>query len=370
MAGPMVRSRRGQATRYNPYRPTLYRAAGYLARKGVQYAGRKVANYFSKSNTGSSQRSIAPTGITSFQKDYKTVYTKKRAPRRVRKRAKRSRQRFLGQQLRLLGSRKFHYHGSMFWNTVQGSQNMFGFMTYGMGGTGGVDGSGDVRDVLTRMGASDEAGGQWQSSRYYFDTMSARCSLTNVGSTGVYLEMYTMVCRQDIPLFEVDAVLAGTAQAPTIPNMGSILTYAQGQQAQLPAGTGPLTDTRTTAATSPSVSADGVTPFQFRWLCSRFKIVKVQRLQINPGNAISFSMNDTKNRSINYDEQVRGLIARKGWTKMYVFRQWGVTDNTAGDPEPAPTQVTIDIEKDYVVKKLTSNINTLSYMNYTNHLQP
>lgn len=360
---------------YNRVVRTLRRGAGNLAGAygtAKAYSGPRRSHprdWLKRSSAP--QSSIAPTGITSFQKDYKTVYTKKRAPRKVRKRASRKRKQFLGQQLRLLGSKKFHYHGSMFWNTVQGSQNFFGFLTYDMAGTGGVDGSGDVRDVLTRMGASDEAAaGTWQSSRYYFDTMSARCSLTNVGSTGVYLEMYTMICRQDIPLFEIDAVLAGTAQSPTIPTMGAILTYAQGQQGQLPAGTGALADTRTSTATSPSTSADGVTPFQFRWLCSRFKIVKVQRFQVNPGNPISFSMQDTKNRSIIYDEQVRGNICRKGWTKMYLFRQWGVTDNTAGDPEPAPTQVTIDIEKDYVVKKLVSNANTLSYMNYTNHLQP
>lgn len=357
----------------------VYRSAKRLKRsyvksrpQNVSWAGAAgAAVAMRRPSAVKKERSIQPTGITTYQTDVKTSYQRRRAPRYVKKRAARARKRFISQQLKVLGSKKFHYHGSMNWATTTPNQAMFGFFTYGMAGIGGVEGSGEVKDVITRM-TRDDASGDTRgltSRKFFFDTMTTRCSLTNTGTTLAYVEMYTCICRKDIPVFFVDTTAGAPAVAPNIYNFTSFMNYAQTQQGALTTAAAVANaDQQTSAAFVPQWTTDGVTPFQFRWFCQRFTITACKRFQISGGNSISFQMKDTKNRSITYDNEVESLFAKAGWTKLYLFRVWGQI--AAGtDPEPSTTTLTIDIEKDYNIKRLDSNLPELAYINYTNHAE-
>lgn len=356
-------------TRRRPAATQALRVA-HLAGKAIgKYAANKY-NSYSKSKSSAAKASIAPSQITTYQTDVKSVYTRKRGSKRRRRAGKRAARAQLSRELRLVGSKKFHYHGSMQWTTGANQQQFFGFFTYGMGGAGGVDGSGDAKDVLTRMGQDYYDARAQQTQKYYFDTMTTRCAVTNTGSNLAYVEMYTMTCKQDVPLFNVDANISLTAKAPNITTFNTLMTYMQNQQAFLQdAAKAANPDTQTAQAVAPQTSFVGVTPFQYRWLCQRFTISNVKRIQISPGNSISFNMKDTKNRCLQYDDTVTGNMCRKGMTKLYLFRVWGQI-STGADPEPSATQLDIQVEKDYNVKRIESNLPELSWIGYTDHVEP
>ncbi|AXH74778.1 MAG: capsid protein [Cressdnaviricota sp.] len=359
----MTRQNRGAVTARSLH--TAYRAGRAIGK----YAAKAYKSY-SKPKSSGAKASIAPSQITTYQTDVKSVYRRKRASKRRRAAGKRSARAQLSRELRLVGSKKFHYHGSMQWTTGANQQQFFGFFTYGMGGAGGVDGSGDAKDVLTRMGQDYYDARAQQTQKYYFDTMTTRCAITNTGSNLAYIEMYTMTCKQDVPLYNKDVNISLTAQAPNITTFNTLMTYMQGQQAFLQdAAKAANADTQTAQAVAPMPSFVGVTPFQYRWLCQRFTITDVKRIQISSGNSISYNMKDTKNRCLQYDDTVTGNLARKGITKLYLFRVWGQI-STGTDPEPSPTQLDIQIEKDYNVKRIESNLPELSWIGYTDHVEP
>lgn len=349
--------RKGTVTRYTRSNfPKFQRAANIVGAAYKAYKGR--------SNTKTKTESQRPglQGITTFQKDVKQVYRYKRAPNKVRKRWNRSRKVFTHNLLKAEGSRKFHYHGSATWVTNAGAQYFYGWMNYGVNGSGGTDGTGDLADIWTRLDQElrqngtqiEKLEGGANSRRFYFDHMRARVVLTNTGTTPIFWEIYECVARKDIPV---------TPEGGTIQQFFSICEAAN-QQASL-AGTsaGQInTPTQTSAVALPTRGASGVTPFQYRHFCQNFKVKKVTRLQAAPGNTVSFDASDPRNLTVNWDNYL-DLLAKKGVTKFYLVRQWGAV--TAAQPNNSPSTAQFEVEKDYNVKVLDRQLPQLNYMQYT-----
>lgn len=364
--------------RRRPWSVTLARGAIQGARNGISkfskftrapsrgvgsIGGAGLAGAVMAGAAAMRRRTFAPRGTRGYgtiQKDVKTVYKYRRAPKGLRRKWKRSRKTWTANALKNLSSRKYHYHGNQTWNTGVGGQDFFGWTTYGIYGKGGVDGSGDVQDIQVRLAnetSSDpgqQTGGTF-SRRYYFDSMKGRAVLTNVGTKGIFWEVYDCVARRDVPLSE------GT----TLPEF---LTYCQDQsmQAHLIGTAGAANAvTQTGAVAAPNRQFGGVTPFQFRHFCQAFKITKVTRLQAAPSNSVSFDFGTPKNMTIEYDE-MNTLLFKKGMSMVTLVRQWGQCDIESGSPDNSPSTCVMEVERDYNVKLLERNLAELNYIEYTN----
>lgn len=341
--------------------PKYARAANAIGSAYKAYKGR--------SQTKSSSQKSGLQGITTFQKDVKQVYRYKRAPKKLRRKWKRSRKTFVSNLLKQEGSRKYHYSGNMTWATAQGTQGWFGWMNYGVNGTGGVDGSGDMADIQTRLDLenrqggtpSDQLEGGANARRYYFDHMRARIVLTNTGTTPIFWEIYECVAREDIAV--------GFAQ--TLQSIYSAVSNAvyQGNLAPVTVGNpgGPNSTQQISANSRPTKQTIGVTPFQFRDFCQKFKILKVTRLQAAVGNTVSFDASQGRNVTVNWD-RCQDYIARKGLTKLYLVRQWG-TIQAGTPPTEAASSAVCEVEKDYNCKMLDSHVPQLNYFTYTNAIE-
>lgn len=341
--------------------------ATYQGMKMAVNAGRAISKAYqsykrsrpsSGGHTLNKRRSTEPSGITTYQSDVRSTYRYKRAPRKLRTKWKKSRRQFTTNLLKTLASKKYHYSGNQLNSTAASAQNFFGFFTYGMNGNGGVDGSGDLEDLRLRLGAStvkdpNVTGDVSAVTKYFFDTMAGRCNLTNGSGNLAYIEVYTCRCRKDVPID------FGTTFRQFINNATTA--------ARQPLGASAASTTQQTSATAtPNATTIGTTPFQYRWFCQRFKIQSVKRFQISPGNSISWEFKDTKNRCFVPDNQEQALLAKAGWTTLYLFRQWGASVNSSSTPVESATTVTFEVEKDYNVKVMSAQTPELNYVTYTN----
>lgn len=306
------------------------------------------------------------TGVTTYQKDVKTAYRYKRAPTRVRRRAKRSYRSWISNMLKSEGSRKFHYNGDQIWTTGQNQQAFFGWMNYGANGTGGFDGSGDLGDIFTRMDnelrtngtTSDNTQGGGLSRRYYLDNMKARAILTNTGAGPIFFEIYECYARKDIPLSEATTLQLFLNQMANGAFQATLVNSA-GQ-----AGV-PNPSKQTSGVGLPNKNSAGVTPFQFRHFCQNWKITKSTRFQCAPGNSISFDCGSPKNITVNWDDY-QLLMAKRGVTKLTLVRQWGNVENIGGTAQNVASSCAVEVSKDYNVKLLDTKLPESNYMTYTN----
>lgn len=316
------------------------------------------------------------TGVTTFQKDVKTAYQYKRAPSHVRRRAKRSYRSWISNLLKAEGSRKFHYSGDQLWTTDLNSQAFFGWMNYGVNGLGGFDGTADMVDIFSRMDkelrrpdppasvgpaggtVSDQNQGGALSRRYYMDSMKCRAVLTNTGSTTIFWEVYECVARKDIPVLE-----AGNLQQ-FLTAMSNSAYQASLQNVTSGAGV-PNTNASISGTGLPNKNTAGVTPFQFRHFCQNWKINKVTRMQAAAGNTVSFDCGQTRNVTVNWDNY-NLLLAKKGVTKLMLFRQWGRVANVGGTAQNSVSSCAVEVQKDYNCKILDHRLPELNYMTYTN----
>lgn len=352
--------RSGPATKFKRTNfPKYARAANAIGSAWLKYKGRSQT----KSKSASPRSGLQ--GITTYQKDVKQVYRYKRAPRGLRKKWQRSRRSFLNNTLKAVASRKYHYSGNMTWLSNVGQQGFYGWFNYGVNGTGGVDGSGDLADVFTRLDAesrasgtsADAANGGANSRRYYCDHMRARCILTNTGTTPIFWEVYECTARKDIPV---------TPEGGTLQQFFNNMEGAA-LQASLSSTTGGALNTtlQTSASSRPQRFAVGVTPFQFRHFCQNWKISKVTRLQAAPGNTVSFDASNPRNLTVNWDNYL-DLMCKKGVTKLYLVRQWGTVETISAVPQNSASSAVCEVEKDYNVKLLDTHLPELNYIRYTN----
>lgn len=357
--------RRGRSV--STYRRVKRRTSSSTAgqRRSTQYRSFRGRSRGSRGRTGVSD-------VTTFQHDVKTGYRFRRAPRGVKLRAKRQHRAWVSNCLKELTSRKYHYSGQQRWTTATEEQGWFGFMNYGMDGEGGADGSGDVSDVWTRINLEENGTENGQTTggnvarKLYFAPMKARATMTNTGNTPIYWEVYECLCRDDVAKRDGPDDAIGVVR-----NLRDWYTSVQGlthqavQINQPNSAGGPNNYNKTSGNILASIFNTGVTPFQFRYFCQKFKILKTTRFQCNPGNSISFNCGVARNQTITWDEE-RPLFAKKGVSRIYLVRQWGAMEDNNGVLQVAASSAAFEIEKDYTVKILDRKLPQLNYYQYTN----
>lgn len=267
------------------------------------YLGKRMGGYLAnqmKSRRTSSRRGVSERSLT-FQHDSAVQYRRRRAPRRVRVRARKSYRTFVKNSLKSHGQISRLYNsifqsGTITPTTLANSQSL-----YSVGLFGGINASatwGDMDDICTREGLIAAGSGKihFKSAVLEVQIRNATDTFTVTPSPVVIVvDVYTVYARKegyDEP--SVDWADAMTNQA-------------------VPTGT--------TTVSSPTTL--GTTPFDGPGFGSSWLIGKKTTYRIAPGNSVYISNKDPRNHVFNtarfeYDGTARVRMF-KGLTRGYLM---------------------------------------------------
>lgn len=271
--------------------PAALQTARYIARGFKRF----------KSSGKRTKRSMSDRSVT-FQHDSNVDYRRRRAPKRVRRRARRSYIRFnknlvkgLGQHTRMLP--EVYASGTITPTALTDSQSVF---TVGM--YGGISGSatwGDLYDTV-----NDETVIGNGSALVHFKSAILDVQFRNATDTFttdpapviICLDVYTVFCRKEGFREPGDDWTSGMANQRTAANSTGLAT--------------PLTF--------------GTTPFDAPGFGSGWIIGKKTTYRVAPGNSVYMQMKDPKNHvfesdRMEYDASGNKVRMFKGMTKGYVF---------------------------------------------------
>jgi hypothetical protein len=167
--------------------------------------------------------------------------------------------------------------------------------------------------------------------------------LHNESSDTCVLDVYTFICRKDLPLAAMKSAAANGAN-PNL-SMGNLYEWML-EEESFTVGGGLAT--RHTYAQI---------PFQNHHWCKYFKIVKVQELKIPGGSNVTLSMRTAKN-FVWDSEKFQGKWCVKGITQGYLFRARGVPTDT--DVIAAPLSIRYVTEYHTSLKENRAHLQTVS----------
>lgn len=163
--------------------------------------------------------------------------------------------------------------------------------------------TGDRRGMATLSGASvsDE-----DTTRYIIKDMSLTTQISNASTQSVYVRVYYMSARRDVPTDNTSAAELGeTVNTASNPSIGRLYTGFLDNA---------LPNTQTVTDLS-------LTLFSNPYICSYFKIKKVETYQMAPGANKEFKINVNKPRYINNEVFADTQYPRGA--PLLVFQMWG-----------------------------------------------
>ena len=271
---------------FAPYSLAMMRSGNFRYKaRSKQYQGQTLGSTKRRGRVKSGQ------GIT-LQRDRSTIYTRKRAPRRVRSKYKKSFRAFKSKVLKMKGHRTLMTNQSVAVTGSAGQQGITSFVLYG----GRVDGLGsatargydDMNDLRTRdymLGDyTGDAERRFASGeiKWYVKTAVMDLTIQNTTELEFALEMdvYEFIC--------------GPMPTAAGPDVESAITYYQ-QDVYNVGTTGP-------AITSLEQTDRGATPFEFGVPMSKFrmKILKKTKYFIPYGDVITYQIRDSKIRTMGH----------------------------------------------------------------------
>lgn len=307
-------------------------------------------------NNSGKSREMAP--LTS-EKDVRTVYRKRRMPRRKKRRFLRGIKRFKSLQLRTEPSRIFQYVQGYSEDAGANTCNYFGAF-YGMCANDAYSNS--LSKVYGQFTDGTNADQKAFASHLRIDHMSISVVLRNVsspavGESGVIdLDVYKVVCIRDVPL----AVwAAGTDIQALIQTMAGRLNTAKGQDIEVnDAGAGIVT------TASGNVNAVGSMLWNIPTFLRYFKIVKQFKIQIGVNQVVHLNMRTSRNKRVSYEEcqstGVSGRLAAKAYlTAGYIFNMNGRWNRTASGWEAVEMET--EQYTRYNIKPLLPTADTYVY---------
>jgi len=281
-----------------------------LARRVAPYVrqGLKLYNkYRGGSSTGSQKKTRKVVGQTTFQEDYRSLYNRRRAPRRVRNRARRSFQRFTYMLDKTQGMTSSIINNFASGTTspstpFTGCQAVYGI---GMYGTSASSSASDFNSDLYKL-YIDATGSAPTTSLANFKFRFRACIMDfvvkNTGAASMYLEVYQCVAR---------------ARSGTSDPAGA---WSDAVNLELGAGNG--------VATTINVNSGyKVTPFDAPGFGSYYLIKSRKKFFISAGNSVSWQVRDAKNYVIT-GAQVLQSKALPGITEGCILVGYGADVNS------------------------------------------
>lgn len=284
----------------------MVRRDNRLARFGrASYAGiRKLTPYIGMARRfydgwnkwkKAAPRSKETTNVVSFQHDYTNNYRRRRAPKRVRRRARKATKLFnyhlgktLGVQTRLFTD--IQNSGTLTPTGLNNSQSVANVLMYG-GNTGTGTGA-DLERICTANGVLTNEG------NVLFKSAVMETQIRNPSENVLICEAYKVVCRRE----------------------GFDEPGIEWTQSMLNSGTAPSAGLKLTPF---SLNAS---PFDASGFGSKWLITNKKTFRIGPGNSIFLQWRDAKNYDFetsrfNWDNGASTTRTRmfKGMTKGYVF---------------------------------------------------
>lgn len=170
----------------------------------------------------------------------------------------------------------------------------------------------------------------------YLDFQSARMNLRlkNVSATSnCTIFIYDIICRASIGMLD--------SSGNDISSPQDLFTRGLSETEQV------------LALGRPNATTVGVTPFMAPKFCQKWKIMKVRKVEISPGNFVEVGMTDTKHHEIRSQDYL-GLSAIKGWTRGYLIGIIG-NANAVGDIEACT--LSFSLTKNWNYRIIENNAN-------------
>lgn len=265
------------------------------------------------------QRSGSASLPITAQRDFNVIYRRKRAPWKVKRRAKRYRK-FCKKVINAVDTRNekqkvlFVQNGVL--NSIAGTQacysNTFQLYSVNISTTAGQR---DMANMISGLGDTSTS-----ETKTYFRSGQMEVVLQNKGTGAAYVDLYYYVARKDSgePVTTQALVDQGFTGSPT--NMG---------------GSNLLSGTY------------GATVFQSKDFCQVFKIYRKTSALVPSGQFFEFNLRSSKNKIIDRDDIIRSPGALKGLTQGVVMIIYGAPNTTDG--APVATEFTYNVTRTYTL---------------------
>jgi len=312
-----------------------------------------IAARFGSGRTGTKTVSAGERTVTdSGNRREKVVYRRRRAPRRVRRRARKA----AGRIARVLNSRVAANYVMLDGTahvvvntgtsgTAHGTQAVWGDVLYGMFGNDITTASatefsvttsgwsyGDVNRMMQDMNTSSA-----NASRAVMEFQSARIEYTmsNGDSTDCFVDAYEILFRRDV---DDDSVA-------TLPQLWDVMLAAQGKSTNVTASGTVILD----------IDINGVTPFQCGSFGSKVLILKKRTIQIPGGATVRLELNDRKIHRFQGARMVRNILGMKGVTRGWLFVGYGRPITTGDGVVAEGVVLSCFSKRTYKVRYLAGN---------------
>ena len=166
-----------------------------------------------------------------------------------------------------------------------------------------------------------------------FDSAQLEVTWRNTGVHPLIIDLYYVQCRRDFGLTNLD----------TLNNPEGIFVLGFEKQGIVE----DIEENRIPFTNKQFSTQFGTTPFQSSLFCQHFKIITKRKITIAPGNTVSKTLKDPKNRYIEAQSQ-RAKICRRNQTHGYFWQFYGVPgviDNVGFHAMPA--SLTTSVVKRY-----------------------
>lgn len=252
-----------------------------------------------------------PAPMTS-QHDSRLVYRKKTMPRYKKKKWVSFKKKVTAVEYSNRNLQNVSMIQTMYCNANTDRCSFTSAMIYGIngqtGGTGapppgGASGTGSMDDMYDVLVNKYAAGGTAMNGRkFLFGSAVMDVHATNVSENALILEVYEIEAKK-------------TYTPATVAYDGPEDLFIQGFVDYSPMANTPLV---------PSALRLGTTPFNCKLFCQYFTVKTKRRLQVSPGEVVSFQIRDSTNRFIAGNMLGKPNVGwRKGECKGYFFQIYG-----------------------------------------------
>lgn len=346
------------------------RAAANVAGQVANYVGRSAKRQ--RTNNTDRNQNMGSSRVNDQYRPTSTVYRRRPAPKRVKRRARAFRKRVDSVMTRNLATNTLFRTGAVtFGNatfgeltsnpaTTTATQQWGHALLYpfkGAAQTGGLPSDdisvlwGEIRDQLSAPQSGGlpvaASGVELGNAKVLLDSavldVNIAARFPTDGTTAQYKQVF-------ITLYEVIARKSSTNEGI---NISQLMQVPQGK----------------TTTLQPAHTTYGVSAFDISDFCQNFLITKVREIQLQPAQDVSFQLKMSKNITMSYDKVGDKLVADStallmpGLTRGYVFSVTGVPDFDAADDSPGISlwKVIMTVSKKYTYRLYNNVTGSLSY---------
>lgn len=320
------------------YSPRQYRAAWNVG----QYIGKKLRKYASSSRQSSSSRKAKSVGSLSEQRDVTTLYRRSRAPRRVRRGARKAMRMFQYRMDKLQSQKTciITAGGQISFSPtgLANGQIALGITMYGYNpntyAANADAGNGDMWWIFARENGGDPTAASG-SRKLRFRSCTMNYTIQNTFEEGVYMDIYFVIARKS----------NGSTSDPAVEWSEAIALQAAGNM-----------PTAITANTYYQVTPFDAGSFGRYWL-----VKSRRRVFMQPNEIYSFQQRDAGNYVLKMEDlfNIRMKANLTEGVIMVFHNPFVDTTTTPGTAVPGGGQVQVTCTKTYHYTETTSSIDSI-----------